>query len=98
MPYYMQDDEFEWDDEKAARNLAVHGVSFEAARLAFDDVFAVVREDRRQHYGESRFILLGMVQEHLLVVSHTMRGERVRIISARLAEPRERRRYHEENS
>jgi uncharacterized protein len=94
----MKDDEFEWDDEKAARNLASHGVSFEAARLAFDDAFAVVREDRRQDYGEDRFILLGMVQEHLLAVSYTMRGERMRIISARLAEPRERRWYHEENS
>jgi uncharacterized DUF497 family protein len=94
----MQDDEFEWDDEKATRNLASHGVSFEAARLAFDDAFAVVREDRRQDYSEDRFILLGMVQEHLLAVSYTMRGERVRIISARLAEPRERRRYHAENS
>jgi uncharacterized DUF497 family protein len=49
-------------------------------------------------YGEDRFILLGMVQEHLLAISYTMRGERVRIISARLAEPRERRRYHDENS
>lgn len=94
----MQEDEFEWDDEKAARNLASHCVSFEAARLAFDDAFAVVREDRRQDYDEDRFILLGMAQEHLLVVSYTTRGERVRIISARLAEPRERRRYHEENS
>jgi uncharacterized DUF497 family protein len=89
---------FKWDDAKAARNLASHGVSFEAARLAFDDAFAVVREDRRQDYGEERFILLGMVQDHLLVVSYAMRGERVRIISARLAEPRERRRYHEENT
>jgi uncharacterized protein len=94
----MQDDEFEWDDEKAAWNLANHGVTFEAARLVFDDAFAVVREDRRQDYGEDRFILLGMVQAHLLAVSYTIRGERVRIISARLAEPQERRRYHEENS
>jgi uncharacterized DUF497 family protein len=89
----MQDDEFEWDDAKAARNLASHGVSFEAARLAFDDAFAVVREDRRQDYSEDRFILPGMVQEHVLVVRYAMRGERVRIISKRLAEPRERRRY-----
>jgi uncharacterized DUF497 family protein len=94
----MQNDDFEWDDEKGAQNLANHGVSFEAARLAFGDAFAVVREDRRQNYGEDRFILLGMVQERPLVVSYTMRDERVRIISARFAEPRERRRYHEENS
>jgi len=78
----MRDDAFEWDDKKAARNLASHGVSFAAARLAFDDAFAVAREDRRQDYGEDRFILLGMVQDHLLAVSYTLRGERVRIISA----------------
>jgi hypothetical protein len=91
-------DDFEWDDDKAARNLASHGVSFEAARMAFDDAFAVVREDRRQDYGEDRFILLGMVQERVLVVSYTIRNDRLRIISARIAEPQERRRYHEENS
>ena len=94
----MQDYDFEWDDEKAARNLARHGVDFEAARLAFDDPFAVVREDRRRDYGEDRYILLGMVENHLLAVVHTQRDARIRIISARLAEPRERRRYHEENS
>jgi hypothetical protein len=94
----MRDDDFEWDDAKAAQNLASHGVSFQAARLAFSDAFAVVREDRRQNYGEERFILLGMVQERLLAVSYSMRSERVRLISARFAEPQERRRYHEENS
>ena len=94
----MQDDEFEWDDDKAVQNFAAHGVSFEAGRLAFDDVFAVEREDRRERYDEQRFLLLGMVQDRLLAVAYTMRGKRVRIISARYAEPRERRRYHEENS
>jgi uncharacterized DUF497 family protein len=94
----VRDDDFEWDDDKATQNLASHGVSFEAARLAFDDVFSVVREDRRQNYGEDRFALLGMVQGRLLAVAYTMRGARTRIISARIAEPKERRRYHEENS
>jgi hypothetical protein len=94
----MEDDDFEWDDAKAARNLACHGVSFDAARLAFDDPFAVAREDRRRDYGEDRYILLGMVQDHLLAVAYAQRSARVRIISARLAEPRERRRYHDENS
>jgi uncharacterized DUF497 family protein len=93
----MRDDEFEWDNKKAARNLAQHGVSFEAARLAFDDAFGVAREDLREDYGEDRYTLLGMVEARLLLVTYTMRGERVRIISARLAEPRELRRYHEEN-
>jgi uncharacterized DUF497 family protein len=94
----MRDDHFEWDDDKAAQNLVNHGVSFKVARLAFDDAFAVERVDRRERYGEDRFILLGMVQGRLLVVTYTMRAERMRIISARYAEPRERRRYHEENS
>jgi uncharacterized protein len=87
----MQDEDFEWVDTKADQNLADHGVSFEAARLAFDDPFAHEREDRRYDYGEDRFILLGMVEERVLVVAFTLRGERTHIISAR-------RRYHEENS
>jgi uncharacterized protein len=88
----MRDDDFEWDGAKAAANLARHGVSFEAARLAFSDVFAVAREDPRLDYGEDRSNNL------LLHVAYTIRHERVRIISARLAEPRERRRYHEQDS
>lgn len=94
----MQDEDFEWDDTKAAQNFATHGVSFEAARLAFEDPFALEREDRRHDYGEDRFILLGIVEERVLVVAFTVRGERTHIISARIAEPQERRRYHEENS
>src|SRR5205807_5862568 len=60
--------------------------------------FAVARGDRRQDYGQDRYILLGMVQDRVLAVAYTQRRARVRIISARLAEPRERRRYHQENS
>jgi uncharacterized protein len=80
------------------RNLASHAISFEIARLAFDDPFAVAREDLRHGYGENRYVLLGMVQQRLLAVVYAQRGARLRIISARSAEPRERRRYHEENS
>jgi len=94
----MQDDEFEWDDDKAAQNLRDHKITFEEARLAFADVFAVEREDRREPYGEARYNLIGMTEDHLLHVTFTQRGERIRIISARPAEPRERRRYHDENT
>ena len=73
-------------------------MSFEQARDAFDDPFAIDFVDDREDHGEQRLILLGMVEGHLLVVAHTLRDERVRIISAREAEPRERRRYHEENT
>jgi hypothetical protein len=47
----MRDDEFEWDDAKAATNFARHGVSFETARLALDDLHAVEIDDRRRYYG-----------------------------------------------
>jgi uncharacterized protein len=94
----MNADEFEWDGAKAAANLAKHGVSFAQARDAFNDPFAIDFVDDREEYGELRLILIGMVENRLLVVAHTMRNDKVRIISAREAEPHERRRYHEENS
>jgi uncharacterized protein len=93
----MNADDFEWDDEKAAANLAKHGVSFEQARDAFDDPFAIDFVDDREDYREHRLILVGMVESRLLVVAHTLRGDKVRIITAREAQPHERRRYHEEN-
>jgi uncharacterized DUF497 family protein len=94
----MQNDDFEWDDAKAASNLRDHGVSFEMACRAFADVFAVEREDMRQAYGEARFTLIGMAEGWLLHVTYTPRAERIHIISARPAEPREKRRYHEQNA
>jgi uncharacterized protein len=91
----MRDDEFEWDDHKAAANLARHGVSFEVARLVFDDPQAIEIEDRRGSYGEDRYLMIGMVRQQVLAVTFTFRGERIRIISTRPAEPFERRLYHE---
>ena len=94
----MEDNDFEWDDDKAASNLRAHKVSFEMAREAFADAFYVAREDRREPYGEARYNLIGMAAGRLLHVTYTLRRERIRIISARPAEPRERRRYHEQNA
>ena len=85
-------------DHKAASNYAKHGVRFEAAREVFKDPFATEELDDREIYGEERFILIGMADGRLLVVVYTMRGETIRIISARGAEPYERRQYHEQNS
>ena len=93
----MNADDFEWDDAKATANLAKHGVRFEQAREAFNDPFAIDFVDDRDDYGEHRLILLGMVESRLLIVAHVLREDKVRIISAREAEPHERRRYHEEN-
>jgi uncharacterized DUF497 family protein len=94
----MKASDFEWNRVKAAANLAKHGVNFEQAREAFDDPFAIDFVDDREDYGEHRLILVGMVESRLLVVVHTLRRDKVRIISAREAQPHEQRQYHEENS
>jgi uncharacterized DUF497 family protein len=94
----MNDDAFEWDEIKAAENYAAHGVRFKAARDVFKDAFAIDWLDERMPYGEDRYAVIGMVENRLLYVAYTMRGDTNRIISARGAEPYEKRRYHEENS
>jgi uncharacterized DUF497 family protein len=93
----MDDDAFDWDEVKAAENYAKHGVGFESAKRVFEDAFAIERVDDREDYGEERFNILGMVEGRLLFVSYTMRNAIIRIISARGAEPHEKRKYHEEN-
>lgn len=85
---------FEWDPEKAQRNLAKHGVSFEEAATAFGDALSVTIFDPDHSEDEDRFILLGQTYAgRLVVVVHTDRRHTVRIISARLATKRERRDY-----
>jgi uncharacterized DUF497 family protein len=92
----MNDGAFQWDDRKAADNYAKHGVRFEAARDIFKDPFAVEWVDDREDYGEERFAIIGMVDNRLLFVAYAMRGDSIRIISARGAEPYEQRQYHED--
>jgi len=79
----MTDDDFEWDDAKAISNLAKHKISFEIARLVFDDSFAIVELDTSIDYGEERFIITGIIQGRLLSVVYTERLGRIRLISAR---------------
>ena len=92
-----QDDDFEWDDVKAARNRREHNITFEMAREVFKDILAIDWDDDGQDDPEERCVTVGMAENRLLLVSYTLRGDRIRIISARLAEPYERRRYHNEN-
>jgi uncharacterized DUF497 family protein len=92
---------FVWDEEKSRRNLAKHKVSFETARLVFDDPQAVSRLDRVED-GEERWQTLGLAGGIvILLVAHTYReegGEEViRIISARKATARERTVYDQGN-
>ncbi len=90
----MQDDEFEWDDDKAEANLRKHKVRFEHAVEAFEDPFAMIECDDSEDYGEDRFILIGRAYNGVLAVVYTERNERVRIISAREANDHERKDYH----
>jgi len=86
----------EWDPAKAAANLRKHGVSFEEAATALADDLAVTGFDPDHSRGESRFVTFGVSSAgRLLVVAHTERGDRLRIISARSATKRERRIYEE---
>ena len=97
----MEDDNFEWDDDKAAVNYAAHGVTFEAGRDVFKDPFALDWLDERVPYGEDRWATLGLVEGRVVYVAYTVRKyagrKRTRIITVRGAEPHERRRYHEED-
>jgi uncharacterized DUF497 family protein len=90
---------FEWDEAKNRRNLAKHRISFETAKLAFEDPHALSIQDRTAG-DEERWQTLGMIGGVVVVlVAHTCReeyGEEViRLISARKATPLERRAYEE---
>ena len=92
------DDGFDWHEAKAVENYANHRVTFDAAKRVFQDPFAMEWMDDRYDYGEERFAILGMVDGRLLFVAYTVRNGTIRIISARGAEPYEKRKYHEENA
>jgi hypothetical protein len=88
---------FEWDADKAEVNLRKHGVSFQEAATVFTTPLSLTYHDPDHSHEEQRYLTIGTSQaERLLMVSHTERGERIRIISARKATRRERTRYEEE--
>ncbi len=90
--------EFEWNPDKAKLNLEKHGVSFQEATTVFNDPLSVTFPDPDHSIGENRYLIIGLSQfGQILVVSHTDRGEKVRIISARKA-TRQERRFYEEGS
>lgn len=84
---------YEWDPDKAASNLAKHGVDFADAVGVLEDEFAAWQEDIGD-YGEERYVAIG--QDYLgriLTVVFTIREETIRLISARMATPTERKYY-----
>jgi len=87
---------FEWDPKKAIANRCKHGVTFEEATSALRDVFSATAHDPDHSDDEERFVTFGISsQGRLLAVSHTDRGNAIRIISARLATNAERQIYEE---
>ena len=88
--------QLEWDPKKAAINLRNHKVSFEEAATALEDDLSLTGDDPDHSIDEARRITFGASRVgRLLVVSHTERGEHIRIISARLATKLERNLYEE---
>jgi uncharacterized protein len=84
--------DFEWDDNKQRVNIARHGIDFQDAKAVLEDA-PVMLSDDRYDYGEHRCIAAGEVKGQLLIVVFTIRNGVFRIISARKANARERRKY-----
>jgi uncharacterized protein len=86
--------EFEWDPRKASINLRKHGVSFTEAGTIFGDELAITVSDPDHSDNQDRYITIGWSdRRRLLIVSHTDRGDRMRIISARELTKAERKEY-----
>ncbi|MDP2970569.1 MAG: BrnT family toxin [Deltaproteobacteria bacterium] len=88
--------EFEWDPEKASSNVRKHGVTFNEAATVFGDPLAITFADPDHSMDENRYLTFGISRlDRLLVISHTERRGRVRIINARLMTRQERRIYEQ---
>jgi uncharacterized DUF497 family protein len=88
--------QFDWDNNKAERNLSKHGVSFEEAKTVFDDPFYVDFYDPDHSEDEERYLIVGQSSRgRLLIVSYTEREDSIRLISAREVTRTEREAYEE---
>ena len=86
--------EFEWGPKKAETNRSKHGVEFLDAVIVFDDDRAITLLD--EDPTEERYVTFGMdARGRVLAVSYTLRGNTIRIISARRATPREQSQYED---
>ena len=93
----MESLEFEWDEEKNKVNKQKHGIDFSTAIHVFEDEDRIEIFDYEHSLEEDRYNTIGMVHDILFVV-YTERKERIRMISARIASPKERRIYYDYNS
>jgi len=91
--------QFEWDVPKAEANFAKHRISFAMATVVFEDPAHFTYDDVRHDYGELRQNTVGKMNECLVVcATHTDRAGVTRLISARPASRKERKKYHEQNN
>lgn len=90
--------EFEWDRQKALANRRKHKISFDEAITVFNDPLEITISDPDHSTEEARFVTLGESADgKLLVISHTARLGKIRIISCRKATASERKKYEEES-
>ena len=88
--------QFQWDDNRAQSNVQKHGLTFEEAVTVFADPYLLFTEDSKPSQTEQREWAIGEAENgSLIVVVFTVRGEEIRIISARKATKKERKRYEE---
>jgi uncharacterized DUF497 family protein len=87
--------EFEWDENKNVENFKKHRVKFEEAVKAFADKNAVELFDELNSESEIRFQIIALSTARLLLVSFTIREEKIRIISARKADAKQTKIYNE---
>ncbi len=88
--------EFEWNSDKAIRNIQKHNVSFTEAATIFNDPLSLTYPDPDHSHYENRYITIGLAQSgKIIILAHTDRNNKIRIISARLATRQERRFYEE---
>jgi hypothetical protein len=87
---------FEWDENKAEKNLLKHQVSFDEAKTVFDDPLYIDFYDPDHSVDEDRYLIVGQSnQERILIVSYTERANLIRLISAREVTRQERKVYEE---
>ncbi|MEY2858565.1 MAG: hypothetical protein RLZZ74_2878 [Cyanobacteriota bacterium] len=87
---------FEWDENKAERNLSKHGISFNEAKTVFDDLLYVDFYDPDHSEDEERYLIVGQSNRgRLLIVSYTERGDSIRLISTREVTRTEQEAYEE---
>jgi uncharacterized protein len=84
---------FEWDETKQIANLAKHGIDFWDLGPAFLDFAAKEMVDTRMEYGEERRIRIARCEGSILIIVYTLRGNNIRLISARRASAQERMLY-----